>query len=63
MDAVHQHTEVGRFATLLLWVLRDNVRARRFYAAAGYVSDGAVESDLYGETAVEEVRYRRSLVS
>lgn len=63
MDAAHHHAEVERFATLLLWVLRDNVRARRFYAAAGYVSDGAVESGLYGETAVEEVRYRRSLVS
>ncbi|MFJ3876800.1 GNAT family N-acetyltransferase [Streptomyces sp. NPDC090077] len=59
MDAVHRHPEVRRFATLQLWVLRDNVRARRFYAAAGYAVDGAVQSDLYGGTAVEEVRYRR----
>ncbi|MFK0235681.1 GNAT family N-acetyltransferase [Streptomyces vinaceus] len=61
LQAVHQHTEARRFATLQLWVLRDNARARRFYAAAGYAADGAIESDLYGETAVQEVRYRRSM--
>lgn len=63
MDAVHHRAEAEGFANVLLWVLRDNARARRFYAAAGYVSDGAVDSDLYDGTAVDEVRYRRSLVS
>ncbi|ROQ88932.1 L-amino acid N-acyltransferase YncA [Streptomyces sp. 2132.2] len=61
LQAVHQHTEARRFATFQLWVLRDNARARRFYAAAGYAADGATESDMYGETAVQEVRYRRSM--
>ncbi|MFB7053238.1 GNAT family N-acetyltransferase [Streptomyces vinaceus] len=61
LRAVHQHAGARQFATLQLWVLRDNARARRFYAAAGYAADGAVESDMYGETAVEEVRYRRAM--
>ncbi|MFB6812628.1 GNAT family N-acetyltransferase [Streptomyces sp. NPDC056387] len=60
LEAMHQHAEAQQFSTLLLWVLRDNARARRFYAAAGYVGDGAVARDVYGKTAVQEVRYRRS---
>ncbi|WP_326699070.1 GNAT family N-acetyltransferase [Streptomyces sp. NBC_01754] len=59
LDAAHRHESARGFATWQLWVLQDNARARKFYAAAGYAADGAVESDVYGDTAVAEVRYRR----
>ena len=63
LDAVHQHVAARQFATLQLWVLRDNSRARKFYAAAGYAADGAVDSDMYGDTAVQELRYRRRITA
>ncbi|MFI2007707.1 GNAT family N-acetyltransferase [Streptomyces jumonjinensis] len=63
LDSAHHHAAAQRFSTMQLWVLRDNTRAREFYAAAGYVADGAVEVDMYGETAVSELRYRRPLMS
>ncbi|MGW1891377.1 N-acetyltransferase family protein [Streptomyces sp. NPDC002004] len=47
--------------TVQLWVLRDNVRARRFYEKAGFTPDGAEEPFVVGGTAVPEVRYTRSL--
>lgn len=42
-----------------LWVLRDNVRARRFYARDGWQPDGASRTESYGDRPVAEVRYRR----
>ncbi|WP_409490107.1 N-acetyltransferase family protein [Amycolatopsis sp. cmx-11-12] len=48
-----------------LWVLDSNVRAQRFYSAAGWVPDGATKSDtMPGEDVLlSEVRYRIDLVS
>lgn len=48
-----------------LWVLDSNERAQRFYAAAGWVPDGATKSDtMPGEDVLlSEVRYRIDLVS
>ncbi len=48
-----------------LWVLDTNERAQRFYAAAGWVPDGAKRSDtIPGEDVLlSEVRYRIDLVS
>ena len=47
----------------LLWVLRDNVRARRFYELCGWRADGAAKTvprpDLVD---LDEVRYVRDLV-
>ena len=48
---------------MLLWVLRDNARARRFYARAGFGPDGAEEPFEVGGVAVPEVRYARALTS
>ncbi|GAA4656267.1 GNAT family N-acetyltransferase [Streptomyces chumphonensis] len=53
------HAATGDYDALLLWVLRDNRRARRFYEAAGYRADGAVQSETYGSVPVPEVRYAR----
>lgn len=42
-----------------LWVLATNVRAQRFYAAAGWHPDGATKVDERPEGALQEVRYQR----
>ncbi|MFE6615297.1 GNAT family N-acetyltransferase [Amycolatopsis sp. NPDC057786] len=48
-----------------LWVLDTNERAQRFYAAGGWVPDGATKTDtMPGEdVTLSEVRYRIDLVS
>jgi len=43
----------------VLWVLRDNRRARRFYELAGWSADGAAkDAELLGGLTLPEVRYR-----
>lgn len=59
-EVVRQTAELGR-ARLLLWVLADNARARRFYAAAGFAPDGAETTDDYDGVPLREVRYVRAL--
>ena len=46
-------------AAVALWVLRDNARARDFYAARGLAPDGAERSILIGERELAEVRMVR----
>ncbi|MEV5102236.1 GNAT family N-acetyltransferase [Streptomyces massasporeus] len=46
---------------LLLWVLKENDRARRFYERAGFRADGAEEPFEVDGVAVPEVRYTRPL--
>jgi GNAT superfamily N-acetyltransferase len=60
MDRVLAKTRAARYQSVVLWVLRDNTRARRFYERAGFAPDGAtgVLEDLGGVT---EVRYRRAV--
>ncbi|HEY7045899.1 MAG TPA: GNAT family N-acetyltransferase [Jatrophihabitantaceae bacterium] len=44
---------------VVLWVLRDNARARRFYEIAGLVVDGtARDTTMLGGVSLPEVRYR-----
>jgi L-amino acid N-acyltransferase YncA len=45
----------------VVWVLTDNVGARRFYEATGFVPDGNARLLDFDGTAVEEVRYRRPI--
>ncbi|GAA3367249.1 GNAT family N-acetyltransferase [Streptomyces sannanensis] len=61
IEAVHAEAVSRRFRTLLLWVLRDNARARRFYASAGYAPDGTVRGDRYEDVELPALRYRVSL--
>ena len=42
---------------LVLWVLRDNARARAFYEAEGFHLDGAERDHDFAGTKVAEVRY------
>ncbi|MGX1565661.1 N-acetyltransferase family protein [Streptomyces sp. NPDC055506] len=46
---------------LLLWVLKENGRARRFYERAGFLADGAEEPFEVEGATVPEVRYARPL--
>ena len=47
---------------MLLWVLKGNDRARRFYQRAGFTADGAEEPFDVDGVAVPEVRYVRELL-
>ncbi len=60
MERVLARAARAGFGSAVLWVLRDNERARRFYERAGFTPDGATNV-LTGLGGVLEVRYRRSL--
>ncbi len=49
------------FTDAMLWVLRENQRARAFYEAAGSRTDGATKDEERPGGTLHEVRYRRSL--
>ncbi|MFF4422450.1 GNAT family N-acetyltransferase [Streptomyces sp. NPDC001549] len=61
LRAVHASALARGFGSVLLWVLTDNTRARRFYERAGYAADGAVQADDYDGVSITEVRYRLTL--
>ncbi|WP_314252867.1 GNAT family N-acetyltransferase [Streptomyces sp. DSM 40907] len=61
LQAVHAGALARGFDSVLLWVLTDNTRARRFYERAGYAADGAVQADDYDGVSITEVRYRLTL--
>jgi GNAT superfamily N-acetyltransferase len=46
------------YGPLILWTMEGNVRARRFYEAAGWRWDGARKTDDRGDHVIHEVRYR-----
>jgi GNAT superfamily N-acetyltransferase len=48
-----------RHDPLVLWVLTDNARGRRFYERAGWVPDGTARVLDFDGTPIEEIRYRR----
>jgi GNAT superfamily N-acetyltransferase len=49
------------FSRILLWVVRGNTRARRFYERAGFRPDGGEDTYDVEGTPVPEVRYVREL--
>ncbi|MAY79708.1 MAG: GNAT family N-acetyltransferase [Deltaproteobacteria bacterium] len=49
------------FEHLVLWVATENDQARAFYERAGMVADGATKTASFGDTQVEEIRYRLEL--
>lgn len=61
INTLHARAIDRRFDALMLWVLRDNLRARRFYASAGYTADGVTRGDAYGDVVLPALRYRRAL--
>ena len=46
---------------VVLWVLEDNPRARRFYEAAGWSTDGTTRPIEIAGTEVPEIRYMKEL--
>ncbi|MFC4592146.1 GNAT family N-acetyltransferase [Sphaerisporangium corydalis] len=61
MDAALAAAKERHLRRLLLWVLEDNARARRFYGSAGFGMDGTRSMWEVGGTAVPELRYRLDL--
>jgi ribosomal protein S18 acetylase RimI-like enzyme len=52
-----------RFSSATLWVLKDNLRAIRFYQAAGFEEESASEKEiLIGGQKFQEVRYAASFI-
>jgi len=60
LERVLARTSGAGYRSIMLWVLRDNRRARRFYERAGFAPDG-MTNVLGGLGGVTEVRYRRAL--
>lgn len=58
--AVNQLADAG-FRRGILWVLRSNERAIRFYEATGWGADGATKQDTIGGLSVTELRMSRRL--
>ena len=47
----------------ILWVVRDNERARRLYESEGWAADGGIVTEETFGVTVTEVRYTRSLAT
>lgn len=61
MTAALQALRGAGFASVTLWVLDSNDRARRFYERAGFLPDGAQKDEVFVGAAIREVRHRRRL--
>ncbi|MFI6927522.1 GNAT family N-acetyltransferase [Nonomuraea spiralis] len=61
MDAAVAALTRAGYRQAVLWVLDANVRARRFYEAAGWHDDGVVKDDDSRGFVLTEVRYRYPL--
>ncbi len=61
-ESVRRCTAAGH-PRMLLWVLKGNARARRFYARMGFWADGAEEPFEVDGVPVPEVRYARELTA
>jgi GNAT superfamily N-acetyltransferase len=48
---------------LVLWVLTENARGRSFYDSVGYSPDGAIKKVEIGGRRLEEMRFRKRIVS
>ncbi|WP_328474977.1 GNAT family N-acetyltransferase [Actinoplanes sp. NBC_00393] len=61
MDAGLRRLADAGYRQVILWVLEANHRARRFYEAAGWRTDGASKTDDARGVPLTAIRYRRSL--
>ena len=61
MDVPREWFTQDGYATAMLWVLRSNPRARRFYEREGWRPEGTRVHTIR-DTAVEETLYRLALV-
>ena len=61
VDEVEAFCLQRRLEELFAWVFEANQAARAFYAAVGFVPDGATQIDDFGGVQPVEVRYHRTL--
>jgi ribosomal protein S18 acetylase RimI-like enzyme len=59
-DAALDGLRAAGYRRVVLWTLTENARARRFYAKAGFATDGAINV-LPALGKIEELRYVRDL--
>lgn len=57
MNTVLAELSALGYGDVFLWVLEDNIGARKFYESAGFVCSGEVKEAEIGGKAVREVRY------
>ncbi|MET8762462.1 GNAT family N-acetyltransferase [Lentzea sp. NPDC004782] len=50
---------LGDEPDVIVWVLEDNKRARRFYERLGFTADGVAKTQTVGGAVLNELRYRR----
>src|SRR5262249_16056652 len=53
-----KHLLTLELTPVLLWLLRDNLRSRRFYDRCGFLADGAEQWYEVDGVALPEVRYQ-----
>jgi RimJ/RimL family protein N-acetyltransferase len=51
---------LGDEPDVIVWVLDENERARRFYERLGFRSDGVTRTETEGTAELKEMRYRRT---
>ncbi|WP_406499041.1 GNAT family N-acetyltransferase [Streptomyces sp. NBC_00846] len=61
MTEILNRAAADGFPDLVLWVLKENAPARRFYERAGFLPDGAEEPFEVDGVLVPELRYVRAL--
>lgn len=61
MEASERSLALIGFSEAILWVVDANQRARSFYEAVGWRSDGALKLEEIGGIQVTELRYRKRL--
>lgn len=54
--AIRQLKKLG-FQEIFLWVLEDNLRARRFYEKEGFSFSGNYQEDMIGGKKLREMQY------
>ncbi len=57
LDAAVGGLEQSGFDDIFLWVLEDNLRARRFYEKAGFTPSGIYLDDTIGRKELKEIQY------
>lgn len=61
MDAVVGELEHLGFHDIFLWVLEENVRARKFYEKAGFILSKSYLDDTIGGKEVREIQYCKKI--
>lgn len=59
MDSALEASTASGYDDVTLWVFEENARARRFYEAQRFATDGATQKKQRNGYRLQEVRYRR----